>query len=285
MGILLYSGCVEDPTVAPTKTPFTVAKFGNFTNNVGNIRILIDPVFNKSIPPKLTVTPEAYVQDSVTVVSWRKEITNLAHGSYSDYFDFVSGDRYLLVYNLDSNKVLLYKSQSFISYEQSTLLITGFYSSSSSLNTVAVSSSKEGTTYIGGILPSDSLKITFYNLISASPSSAEKKLKIILKYSSSSDSMVVKDSTFSGLAFSKSVGRIFGQKDYRIVVLNDTGTTSIDTLAVFPDPSYSDVEGFPIAGYKYLSNKYEYVYYITDNAANKVTVAELKRLPISVRPK
>jgi len=281
-----YSGCIEEPTIAPVSKPFTVAKFGNFTNNVKNVRILIDPVFNKTIPTKLTVSVEAYVQDSVTVLSSTKEITGLTQGNYTSYYDIASGDRALLIYDADSNKVLSYRSYSFISYEETTFLITGYYSSDANKNSLAVSTIKEGNTYVKETAPTDSLLVYFYNLISTSPTEAVKNIKIVMQYSASADSVVLKDSVLTtGLAFKGTKGKILGQKDYRFIIINDTSTTSKDTLAVFPENTYSDSQGFALTGFKYLEKGYIYSYYITRDVANKIVVTELKRLPFEVRPK
>jgi hypothetical protein len=281
-----YYGCVEEPTIAPVSTPFTVAKFGNFTNNVKNVRILVDPVFNKTIPSKITVSIEEYVQDSLTVLSWSKEIPKLVQGEYSSYFDFPSGDRYLMIYDADINKVISYRLYSFISYEETTFLLSGYYSKSSTSNTFAVTTLKEGNTYIKEAAPKDSLSLYFHNLISSSPTETPKNLRIILQYSTRTDTVILKDSVVAtGLAFKASVGKVFGQKDFRIIVINDTSTTSKDTLVVFPEKTYSDTQGFPISGFKYLENGYMYSYYISSDSTKKTVITELKRLPFEVRPK
>jgi len=284
--ISFYNGCVEEPTIAPVSKPFTVAKFGNFTNNVKNVRILVDPVFNKTIPSKITVSIEKYVQDSLTVLSSSKEIANLAQSEYTSYFDFPSGDRYLLIYDADSNKVISYRLYSFISYEETTFLLNGYYSNNSSSNTFTVTAVKEGNTYLQESAPKDSLALYFYNLISTAPNENPINLKIILQYSTKTDTVILKDSVVAtGLAFKASIGKNFGQKDYRIVIINDTSATSVDTLAVFPEKTYSDALGFPIAGFKYLENDFMYSYYITSDASKKTVITELKRLPFEVRPK
>lgn len=283
---IVYYGCVEEPAITPVSKPFTVAKFGNFTNNVKNVRILVDPVFNKKIPSRITVSIEDYVKDSLTVVSWSKEITNLTQSNYTDYLDFPSGDRYLMIYDADSKKVISYRLYSFISYEETTFILSGYYSTNANSNTFAVTAVKEGNTYIQEFIQKDSLSLYFYNLISTAPNENPINLKIILQYSTKTDTMVLKDSVLvTGLAFKASKGKNFGQKDYRIVVINDTSATSVDTLAVFPEKTYSDALGFPLAGFKYLENGFMYSYYITSDTSKKIVITELKRLPFEVRPK
>ena len=105
--VYVISGCVEEPTIAPIKRPYSSVRIGNFAYNADTIDVAI-----------------TYPDSSVTVKS------NLMLNTLTDYFDLPSGKRRIVVTNSNNHQILLDKLIEFSSYEECSLFFVGYFSTS-----------------------------------------------------------------------------------------------------------------------------------------------------------
>lgn len=122
--LVYISGCIEEPTIDPVKRTFSVTRLGNFSYNADVINVKI-------------------INSDGTAI----EKNNIAKNQITDYFDIESGSRKVIVTN-SSNDTLLQKNITFISYEEGSVLFTGYYSKSNLENTYTYVSYPEGDTYV-----------------------------------------------------------------------------------------------------------------------------------------
>jgi hypothetical protein len=123
--VYVISGCVEEPTIAPIKRPYSSVRIGNFAYNADTIDVAI-------------TNPDS----SVAVKS------NLMLNTLTDYFDLPSGKRRIVVTNSNNHQVLLDKLIEFSAYEECSLFFEGFFSTDNLLNTFTFVKYFEGDTYI-----------------------------------------------------------------------------------------------------------------------------------------
>lgn len=122
--LIYISGCIEEPTIDPVKRPFSVTRLGNFSYNADVINVKIINSDGTSF-----------------------EKNNIAVNTITDYFDIESGARRVIVTNVNGD-TLLSKNITFSSYEESSILFTGYYSASNLENTYTFVSYPEGDTYL-----------------------------------------------------------------------------------------------------------------------------------------
>ncbi|NCS89592.1 MAG: hypothetical protein AUK34_01555 [Ignavibacteria bacterium CG2_30_36_16] len=116
----VITSCVEEPTIDPVTKPFSVARVVNLSSNVLTMRITIDDV---------------------------PTLDGLASPSASDYFDIKSGKRRFKVYNA-AGDLLFNKEIEIISYDRTTIVFTGTYSTNELENTFANFEVPEGEVYV-----------------------------------------------------------------------------------------------------------------------------------------
>ena len=98
----LVGSCIDEPTIAPVKIPYTSLRIGNLTNSVANIDVSI-----------------IYDSGDVTMA------TNLAQGDFTAFQDVTSGQKKIRVVDSATDSVLYEKAVGIQSYaEQSTFFYT-----------------------------------------------------------------------------------------------------------------------------------------------------------------
>jgi hypothetical protein len=146
LGLFLY-GCVDEPYIEPVKRPFSVIRVGNFTSNLDPLTVLIDG----------------------------KKIGDLAQNTVTKYFDVKSGQRSFTLKDANGNTVYN-KDIPVISYEEETILFSGYYSTADTANTFGFFRYTDGLTYIEEIPPADTAYIYIINNITDTPTEVAKKI-------------------------------------------------------------------------------------------------------------
>ena len=132
LGFILYS-CIDEPTIAPVGSVHSVIKIANMTNNVDAINFTIDG---------------------------NQKASSLAKGETTDYFDTDAGKLKFSVTNGAGEKIYE-KTIEITTWERSTIVFAGDYSSDELLNTLSDFQVSEGEIYVSSKPVSDSLNIYF----------------------------------------------------------------------------------------------------------------------------
>ncbi|QQS36878.1 MAG: DUF4397 domain-containing protein [Ignavibacteriales bacterium] len=101
IGLTIY-GCIEEPTIEPVKRPFSEIRVVNLSNNVDNMRVVIDNAQPVSALNSLPITGR------------------------TPYFELKSGVRNFKVYN-QSNDLVFEKDITVISYDRTTIIFAGYF--------------------------------------------------------------------------------------------------------------------------------------------------------------
>lgn len=132
-----FYACLEEPTIAPSKVPFSVVRIGNLTTNLDEINVSIDGEF--TVPA----------------------LQNLQKNSFTDYFDLVAGRRFIVISDPQTGDTLWEKNVEAISYEEQTMFYSGHYSSSIDTSTVSWISSSDAFTYLSKDPPAGEVSFHF----------------------------------------------------------------------------------------------------------------------------
>jgi hypothetical protein len=133
----IFFACMEEPTIAPSKVPFSVVRLGNLTTNMDAISISIDGEF--PVP----------------------ELQNLQKNTFTEYFDLVAGRRNFVITDPQTGDTLWKKQVEAISYEEQTMFYAGFYHPSIDTSTVGWINYSDAFTYISKDPPADHLDVYF----------------------------------------------------------------------------------------------------------------------------
>jgi len=164
MGVVLLS-CVDEPFIAPVKTPYSIIRVGNFSN-VDNIKLSIDNNISKT----------------------------LGINSLTTYFKVTSGNRKFTL--LNSNGDTLYSRLiSIISYAQETVMFSGYFDPT--VNNLKFKLYRDSKVYLAdNTPPADTANIRFLNLLTLSPTdSVSADLTFYLSQEDTNNVFVHVDST------------------------------------------------------------------------------------------
>ncbi len=177
--LIFISGCIEEPTIDPVKRPFSVARLGNFIYNVDAINV-------KIINPDGTIITKS----------------NLQKNSFTDYFDVPSGKRKTIITNAANTDTILNKEIEFISYEEGSVLFTGFFSKDELLNTFAFITYPEGDILVEEKPKANEAWLDFIHISGDSPTDTNKA--IIIKVAMKNATSTSKDTTTLFSSYTKS---------------------------------------------------------------------------------
>jgi hypothetical protein len=135
---LTIQGCIEEPAIVPIKRPFSEIRVVNLSNNVDNMRILIDDAQPVSTLNSLAIT------------------------GATSYFEVKSGVRNFKIFNQSGDKVFE-KDITVISYDRTSIVFTGFYSPSIDFNTFANFDISEGEVYVSSAPSAGNLNVYIVN--------------------------------------------------------------------------------------------------------------------------
>ncbi len=149
VGLAFYS-CVDEPDIEPVKTPYTSVRVANFSNNQATLNITVDGEF----------------------------VENLAQNSLTTYFDLVSGSRVYSLKDANGNEFFS-KPITMVSYEEMTLVFSGYSSTVDTLNTFGFQTFTDGRVYLNDTEPEPSTTwLRFFHFISDQPTELKKKMEI-----------------------------------------------------------------------------------------------------------
>jgi hypothetical protein len=263
--LLFISGCIEEPTIDPVKRPFSVSRIGNFIYNVDAVNV-------KIINPDGTVITHNNVQKN----------------SLTAYFDVVSGKRRTLITNAANGDTIQNKEVEFISYEESSVLLTGYFSKSNLENTFAVITYPEGDTYVEEKPAANQSWLHFIHISGDSPTDVNKTLlvKVALDNGVATDTATL----FSNITRTGYAYRTLTFGNYRSTV--DTVwkkyRIKMDLTGPMTFKLVNDAERTEILGQYSTTIEKGYRYFFFVNGEPKkdaITIFESKQLPLPVRSK
>lgn len=240
IGLSILFSCVEEPTIAPVKLPFSVIRIGNLTANIEAINIYIDG-------------------ESVTPSPNRKEFT--------DYFDLVSGDRQIVVLDAATGDTLFNHLNQIGAYKELSLFFAGFYIDtvdySEQTNIYAVKT--EGTTYLDESPASDSLFLYVINACGDTPLNEEKPVNITAYWTIQEDTTFRDTSAVvngdDSLSYKGICGKIMSAGSYEFII-----TVLGDSIAAYN----GELE----------SGTFSYLYITGDPLSPEVTFEKKMPLPV-----
>ena len=103
---LAFYGCVDEPNIDPVKRPYTSVRVANFSNNQATLNVSVDGEF----------------------------IQNVDQNALTTYFDLNSGSREYVLRDANGNEIFN-KPITMVSYEEVTLVFSGYLSTVDTLNT------------------------------------------------------------------------------------------------------------------------------------------------------
>jgi len=206
--IFIFVSCVEEPFIEPVKTPYSLIRVGNFTNQAS---LKVTVISNK---------------DSKTTVT-----KNIAQNSFTNYFKVTSGNRAFTVL-ADNGDTLFAKPISIISYEQETIVFAGYYDGS--VNDVNFKNYRDSKVYLpDNTPPKDSAFVRFIDLISPSPTdSVGSELTFSLNLipdPNKPDSTVEVYNTGELKAYERQ-GAVVEQGNYNVVGVNAMDTVTVQLM-------------------------------------------------------
>lgn len=132
LGFILYS-CVEEPTIAPVGTVYSVVKISNMSNNVDVINVTIDG---------------------------KQVASSLAKGETTNYFDSEAGKLNFKVTDASGTEIYS-KTIDINTWERTNVIFAGDYLSDQLLSTFTNFEINEGEVYVSSKPAPDSLNIHF----------------------------------------------------------------------------------------------------------------------------
>lgn len=201
--ILLLLGtlvsCVEEPTMEPAQTPFSIIRLGNFSENVDALKITIDG------------------DKSFTVNK----------GELTDYFELVAGNRQFEVVNTANSETLISRGIDITSYEEVNVLFTGYSAPGDEFNnTFSNLNFTEGFVYLlEGPDDPNRVWVRFFNFISPTPDYDSPDIQVET-YNVEGDSA----NTTSAFAYNEYRGVALDQGAHAFSVLNEDATDTLSTL-------------------------------------------------------
>ena len=134
--------CLNEPTIPKPSLPVAVLRFGNFASNI----------------PAMNITVDGKAVEST--------LTGLAYTGLSNYFELFSGTRTVVAINTANGDTIFNKVLSISPNHIVTLLFTGFYSTTSAVNTFEQMNFDEGLIYVSNFPKAGTANLHFINLIS-----------------------------------------------------------------------------------------------------------------------
>jgi hypothetical protein len=178
----VLTSCLEEPTIDPVTKPFSVARVVNISSNVLTMRITIDDV---------------------------PTLDGLTSPSASDYFDIKSGKRRFKVYNA-AGDLLFNKEIEMISFDRTTVVFTGTYSTNELENTFANFEVPEGEVYVSSQPDAGMANLYFVHASAAFDTLNSIDYNLGLNYLPTGDTVSVDTALVTGLKFgeTESVGNV-----------------------------------------------------------------------------
>jgi len=242
---ITYYGCVEEPTIDPVKSPYTLLRVANFSYNVDTLIISIDA-------------------GAKVLTLYRNELP-------TQYFDVVSGRRHFLVKSAVGDT--LYNDRiNCGSYEEISLFFTGYSKPKDDLlNTFGYSSYTNGVSYLYEGIGKDSTIIQCANFAPDTPTDSSIKYRVLI--TDTTTRRVVKD--IPEVAFNSYVGSALpGNKTYKISYVRRTSAAD----AVTPTYTYYGETTYT------FDTGYQYFVYGIGTPKNPSFIVE-KTTPLPIRSK
>jgi hypothetical protein len=199
IGSSILFSCVEEPTIAPVKLPFSVIRIGNLTANIESFNMYIDGEL---------VTPSPN----------RKKFT--------DYFDLVSGDRQIVLLDVATGDTIFNYLAQIGAYKELSIFFGGFYTDTVDYSFKYLVKT-EGTTYIDESPVSDSLFLYVINACGKTPLNEETLVNITAYWTIQEDTTFRDTSAVvngDSLSYKGSCGKVMsaGSYEFVITVLGDS---------------------------------------------------------------
>lgn len=131
----LLSSCIEEPTIAEVKRPYSVLRVGNLSS---------------------VETMDVYIDGEL-------QIQNLAQKSFSNYFDIPSGSRSMEIRKAGTDSLLFLKNVDINSYHEISLYFGGYYHPSIDTSSFSVITVFDGYIYQDESPEADSLLLISIN--------------------------------------------------------------------------------------------------------------------------
>ena len=212
---LFLTGCVDEPTIAPVKRPYSVIRVGNLSANVDNIDVSIFDVELEQI-----------------------ELFSLQRNVFTDYFTVPSGKRRFFVKNSVSGDTLFNKTIDITSYEEITVYFGGYYSASIDTSSFSHFTFSEGMIYSYEAPAPDSLFVFFINAVGYSPpADTSKSLAVWRDTTANTDSLTI----IRELEYGKCFGAHMGAATYNLSFIVEA---TKDTVATFSDEFSAGTRNF-----------------------------------------
>ncbi|MCX6149387.1 MAG: hypothetical protein NTX22_02550 [Ignavibacteriales bacterium] len=266
--LVYMSGCIEEPTIAPIKRPFSSTRIGNFAYNAESINVTI------------------YNPDNTTIVK-----NDIKRNTITDYFDLPSGKRRVVVINAGNGDTLIVKEIEFSSYEESGIYFTGYFSKSNLENTFAFVSDAEGDTYVEEKPAAGKTWIRWIHLSGDSKIEAGKKVLVHVRLTNPGSTKKDSATMFAAVG---SISYAYGVLEFPNVksTVNKVVKKYHDSLVVTGKVHFSIVNANSLKDtLAWLNTTIEpgYIYnlYITGepNDSTTMKIFESKQLPLPARPK
>jgi len=164
LSLFLINSCVEEPTIAPVKTPFTMVRFGNMVSNVENVDVLVDG----------------------TVMA-----TDLGQDQFTDFVQITSGKRAFVLRNSATDEIMFQKNVDATSYDEVSFYFAGYYSASIDTNAMGLFSYFEGATYHLDQPSDGKAQIYFIHGSGDTPTDSTRKLDVWAEYTAPGDTMAI----------------------------------------------------------------------------------------------
>jgi len=265
--LVFISGCIEEPTIDPVKRPFSVSRLGNFIYNVDAVNV-------KIINPDGTFL--------------LKE--NLQKNTLTDYFDVISGKRKTIITNVANGDTILNKEIEFISYEESSVLFTGYFSESNLENTFADITYPEGDTYVEEKPAANESWLHFIHISGDSPTDVNKTLLVKVTMKNANSTPTDTATLFSSITRTGYAYRTLTFGSYRSTVdtvwrkyRDKMELNGAMTFRLVNDADRTET----LAEYNTTIEKgYRYFFFVNgEPKKDAIQVFEMKQLPLPVRSK
>lgn len=148
-----FYSCVDEPTIEPIKRPFSTTRVINLSTNVDPMNIIIDGR-----------------QPS-------NSLSSVGLASPTGYFDVESGKDTFVVKD-NSGNVVFNSTVELLSYERSTIIFAGTYSTDINVNNLSAFQIDEAEVYVKLAPKTDSLSILFINAANAVDTISSQKYAI-----------------------------------------------------------------------------------------------------------
>jgi len=207
LAVSTFFACVDEPFIEPIKTPFTVLRVGNLTENLDEIRLSIDGEY--PVPG----------------------LQNLAMNTFTEYFDLVAGRRYFVITHASTGDTLFEKFLDVISYEEQTMWYAGYYHTSIDTSTANFFINSDAFTYLSKDPPPGDLNMYYLHAAADTPDDSTRAYDVVATYQviDGTDTTDVTETIIDGMLFGEIVGNVLPADQYKLELVRVIDEVVLDT--------------------------------------------------------